>query len=78
MAGEPKEYAWIESHYGISEEDDVQWQLILEYEADEMLEEDLEDEELMQFLADNFAVVVFLEDLLRRYRSKRDVYPRRS
>jgi len=30
----------------------------------------------MTFLDDNFAVVMFLEDLLRKYQSKADVYPR--
>jgi len=76
LAGEPTEYAWLESHYHISEEEDVQWQLVLEYEIDDLSEEDLEDEEVMQFLEDNFAVVRFLESLLRKYQSSGEVYQR--
>jgi len=31
FGGEPIEYVWLESQYHVSEEEDVQWQLILEY-----------------------------------------------
>ena len=75
FGGEPEEYGWLEWRYQISEEEDVQWQLILEYQLGELREEDLEDDQLMQFLENNFAVVVFLEDLLRKYRSSVAEYP---
>jgi hypothetical protein len=76
--GEPEESAWLEKHYGISEEQDIQWELILAYEADEMDEEDLADDELMESLEDNLTVILFLEGLLRKYQSGTAVYPRRS
>lgn len=75
---EPEDYAWLEKHYGISENDDISWQLILDYEADEMAEEDLADDEVMDFVEDNLGVILFLEGLLRKYQSGTAVYPRRS
>ena len=74
--GENAEYEWLEDHYAISEEDDVQWQLILQYNLGNLPEEDLDDDDVMAFLEDNFAVVLFLEKLLRRYRSGSDTYLR--
>ena len=78
LGGEAGAYEWLKEHYQISEEEDVQWQLILEYDMDDLCEEDLEDEELMEFLEDNFAVVLFLETLLRKYQSSTETYPRRT
>jgi len=66
---------WVQT-YGITEEEDVQWQLILQDDMDDLPEEDLEDEELMTFLADQPAVVAFLEAFLRKYREHSAVYPR--
>jgi len=74
FGGESEEYAWLQSRYGISEEEDVQWQLILQYEIDDLPEEDWEEEEIMQFLEDNFAVVLFLEGLLRKYRRSTETF----
>src|SRR5437868_5852917 len=76
LGGEAEEYKWLESQYHISEEEDVQWQLVLQYATGHLPEEDLEDEEVMEFLEDNFAVVLFLEALLRKYRSSREPFPR--
>ena len=45
------------------------WQLILEYDLDELIEEDREDQELMEFLEDDQAVVKFLSHLLAHYQS---------
>ncbi|WP_316659408.1 hypothetical protein [Ralstonia condita] len=69
LSGEPEQYAWLLEHFGISEEEDVQWQLVLEYDMDELSEEDREDPEVMQFVEDEEQVVRFLENLLRKYES---------
>lgn len=74
--GEPAEYAWLRKHYQISEEEDVQWQLVLQYEEDDLADEDLADDDLMDFLEDNLAVILFLEGLLRKYQSSTEIYPR--
>jgi predicted 3-demethylubiquinone-9 3-methyltransferase (glyoxalase superfamily) len=76
LPSEPEHYEWLEEHYGITEDEDVQWQLILDYESNDMAEEDLEDDELMDFLEDNLGVILFLERLLRKYQSGTAVYPR--
>lgn len=76
LGGEKGEYEWLVQTYGITEEEDVQWQLILQDGMDDLPEEDLEDEELMTFLADQPAVVAFLEAFLQKYRERSVVYPR--
>ncbi|SFI36696.1 putative phosphothreonine lyase domain-containg protein [Nitrosomonas sp. Nm34] len=72
--GTSSEYNWLQHNYGISEEDDVRWQLILEHDADELADEDREDHELMKFLEDEHAVQQFLQQLLRCYRSASIAY----
>jgi len=67
--GDNGDYQWLQENYGISEEDDVRWQLFLEYDADDLSEEDREDEELMAFLEDADAVEQFSQSMLARYRS---------
>lgn len=69
FGGEPAAYEWLNSEYGITEEEDVQWQLIVEYDIEDLDDEDLHDDELMTFLEDDPAVVLFLERLLHKYRS---------
>ena len=76
--GKVDDYRWLQEHYGISEMDDVHWQLILECDADELSEEDLEDQELMVFLNDKKAVRKFLQRLLESYRSTSTVSPKRK
>lgn len=76
--GTSDDYQWLQKNYGISEEDDVLWQLILEYDADELSEEDLEDQELMVFLEDKKAVRQFLQRLLESYRNTSTVSPKRK
>jgi hypothetical protein len=62
------EYEWLLFNYGITEEEDVRWQLVLEY--DELLsDEDQEDDEVMDFVLDEPAVLAFLTSLLQKYRS---------
>jgi len=76
LGGSDREYRWLASEYGITEEEDVQWQLVFQYDIDDMLEEDLEDDEVMTFLEDDLGVVLFLERFLAKYRSSEKKYPR--
>lgn len=76
--GDSDDYQWLQENYGISEEDDVYWQLILEYDAGELPEEDSEDQELMAFLEDKQAVCHFLQRLLKSYRNNPTVSPKRK
>jgi hypothetical protein len=76
LGGEKREYAWLLQTYGITEEQDVQWQLVLQDDVDDLPEEDLEDEELMAFLTDEPAVKAFLEAFLQKYQSSSVVYLR--
>lgn len=75
FGGDWSEYAWLFETYGITEEDDVHWQLILEHNMDDLSDEDLEDEELMLFLNEDSAVNQFLQDLLWKYQSSIANYP---
>jgi len=80
FGGEVEAYAWLKTNFGISEEDDVQWQDVLsdwggtldEDTAD--LDED-EKEQVEAFLQDDSAVTAFLETLLHRYKSSVATYP---
>ena len=77
FGGSSEEYAWLEENYGITEEDDVHWQFVLQYfVTHDLPEDDLADDEVMSFLDDFQAVEWFLSDLLDRYKSKNKVYPR--
>lgn len=78
LGGEPDEYAWLLKNYNITEEDDVQWQLILQYSMNDLYDEDLEDEELMTFLEDDQAVIQFLQEFLRKYKSSSASYVSRD
>lgn len=74
LGGQPDEYAWLLKKYNITEEDDVQWQLILQYDMNDLPDEDKEDEELMDFLKDDHAVIQFLEKYLMKYKGSSAVY----
>lgn len=76
LGGTVPEYEWLLAHYGITEEEDVQWQLVLQYDTDDLPEEDSEDEEVMAFVEDDKAVLAFLRMFLNKYRSGADTYPR--
>ncbi|MXS77402.1 DUF1917 domain-containing protein [Nitrosomonas sp. JL21] len=76
--GTHDDYQWLQQNYGISEENDVLWQLILEYDANELSDEDLEDQELMGFLEDKKAVRQFLECHLKSYRNAFTISPKRK
>jgi hypothetical protein len=75
LVGEPAEYAWLQEHYGISEEEDAKWHLLLQENMGELSEEDMEDPEVEAFLEDEAAVTAFLELFLTKYRSSDAIYP---
>jgi hypothetical protein len=80
--GEQPQYEWLEKTYGISEEDDVKWQFILEQDFDEEDRDELDpadenDAEMLAFLADEPAVMAFLENILAKYRAHDAVWPRK-
>ncbi len=74
--GESQEYDWLLENYGISDEEDVMWMLILQHGMDDLEPEDRDDEELMAFLENEQAVVEFLEVFLQKYQSSDKAYPR--
>ncbi|MNF55136.1 hypothetical protein D3C84_365860 [compost metagenome] len=80
FGGEFEAYAWLKEHFGISEEEDVQWQDVLSDWAGS-LDVDLEDldeaekKRVIAFLQDDSAVMTFLETLLQRYKSSSTTYP---
>lgn len=82
FGGTPEEYAWLQAHYGITEEKDVRWQFVLESYAgllsltEEDAAQDPNDREMRQFVRDPAAVRRFLETLLAKYRSNTAQYPR--
>jgi len=76
LQGSAPEYVWLFETYGISEEEDVQWQLVFEYQIDDMLDEDLDDEEVMEFVENDAAVMDFLRRFLEKYRSSAATYRR--
>jgi hypothetical protein len=76
LGGDFAEYEWLAQTYGITEEEDVQWQVVLRDDMDDLPEEDLEDEELMTFLENEPAVLEFLEAFLKKYKRSSAIYPR--
>jgi hypothetical protein len=76
FGGEPAEYAWLAVTFGITYYQDVQWQLILDHACDCLEDDDLEDEELMSFLANDDAVMRFLNTFLEMYQRSSAVFPR--
>lgn len=74
FGGDMDEYEWLQQHYNITEDEDVQWQNILNYDIDELDEDDLADDEKMEFLEDDEAVCNFLTEFLQKYRSNTITY----
>ena len=74
LGGTEEEYEWLLANYGISEEEDVRWQLILQDSMDDLPEEDADDPEVRAFVDDEEAVQAFLEAFLARYRSSTAIY----
>jgi hypothetical protein len=67
--GTPSDYAWLLEHYGITEEEDVEWIGILDYYAGESADEEPPTEEWLHYMQDDRAVTAFLARLLQKYRS---------
>lgn len=76
LRGEPEEYDWLLANYNISEEEDVQWQLILQHHMGDLPVEDQEDEEVMLFLENEHAVIQFLQVYLSKYKNSSATYMR--
>ncbi|MCU9528053.1 hypothetical protein [Pseudomonas mosselii] len=81
FGGELEAYSWLQEHFGVSEEEDLQWQDVLSDWAGTLDEDtaDLEEDEKEQvkaFLQDDSTVTAFLETLLQRYKSSDATYPR--
>ena len=77
--GDDAQYEWLLANYGVTEEADVQWQEICEYERSEIPEDQYEEDELealYAWLDDDAAVQAFLEDMLAKYRAGSAVYSR--
>ena len=63
--------------FGITYDQDVQWQLILDHACDCLEDDDLKDEELMSFLANDDAVMRFLiNTFLEMYQRSSAVFSR--
>ncbi|MCL8208070.1 MAG: hypothetical protein K6V97_08385 [Actinomycetia bacterium] len=76
--GSDEDYKWLEETFGITEEEDVRWQLIEEdhYYGETTEERETgEPDELRPWLDDDEAVCAFLEDLKRKYESVAATYP---
>ncbi|MEK4031513.1 hypothetical protein WOA01_00125 [Methylocystis sp. IM2] len=71
-----EEYEWLLKNYGISEDEDVEWQMILQESVDDLPEEDANDPDVMEFLEDRQKVHESLKNILTKYRSFTDVFPR--
>ncbi len=76
FGGEPDEYAWLAVTLGITYDQDVQWQLILDHACDCLEDDDLKDEKLMLFLAHDVAVMRFLNIFLEMYQRSSAIFPR--
>jgi hypothetical protein len=62
---------------GYLREEDVKWQLILLESTDDLLDEDADDPEIIEFLDNEIALRAFLVEFLAKYRSSSAVYSRR-
>jgi hypothetical protein len=75
LIGEPAEYAWLLENYGITEDEDYHWHLLLQDNMGELSEEDSADPDNQEFLEDEDAVHDFLKMFLEKYQSSDAVYP---
>ena len=75
FSGAWEEYEWLLEAYGVTEDDDVEWSGILEYEADEIQPHDGANKKWMSFVTDDEQVIPFLQQLLKKYRSNTAVLP---
>jgi broad specificity phosphatase PhoE len=75
FSGAWEEYEWLLEHYGVTEDEDVEWSGILEYEAGEVDPDDEANPQWMSFVTADERVIPFLEQLLKKYRSNTVVVP---
>jgi len=75
FSGAWEEYEWLLEHYGVTEDDDVDWSGILAYEADEVEPDDAANPKWMSFVTADEQVIPFLEVLLKKYQSNTVVVP---
>ncbi len=69
LHGTDPEYEWLFAQYGITEAEDVRWQLILEASRlGSVSAEDTSDPDVSNFLMDSAGVLAFLKGLLHKYR----------
>ena len=68
-----EEHDWLAETYGISMEEHLRYELILDHDSHD-LDEGETDEFSLAFLRNDRAVCRFLEGLLRKYRSGSEVY----
>ena len=70
FGGEAEQYTWLLTYYGISEEEDLQWQLIIDDGEAEAADSGL----YVADLHDDAAVCAFLSNLLTKYRNNTMTY----
>ena len=79
FGGDFESYEWLKNNFGISEEEDVQWQDVLSDWSGSLgvdLEEldEAEKKCVIAFLKDESAVTTLLETLLKKYKSSAATY----
>ena len=76
--GDAHQYEWLLVNCSLTEEDDVQWQQICEWERGEFGEgmdyDDVELAEREAFLENEATVIAFLERMLTQYRTATTAY----
>lgn len=65
---------WLTAEYGITMEEHLRYELIIDDESGDLVEQE-PDEESLAFVHDEEAVLRFLQGLLQKYRSGTAVYP---
>lgn len=77
FSGTPGEYEWLREHYGIEEDEDVEWLGILAHDTGDVDPEDVANPTWMSFVTDDEKVIPFLTRLLEKYRSSSTTAPTR-
>ncbi len=75
LRGSPEEFAWLLEHYGIAEEDDVRWQWLIGYLSDSLYEDEIEDDEVYDFIKVEEAVRAYLAPFLKNRQRNALTYP---
>jgi hypothetical protein len=69
FSGTWEQYEWLLEHYGITDDEDVEWMGVLNYEHGIVDEDDEWTPEWEAYVTDDDKVIVFLSSLLSKYRS---------